>query len=371
MRSFLSCIVNKNLSVMKRLFHYLGAFTLSLILLFSCDENKEQQKFDEDQKVSYYSYEEEIVPTVDESNDLKGAKVGLWNSLTGPPAQVEGPYVGEVDGNIIVAGGFGVGGDLTTVQIYNIGGQVWTSGASVPVPNCEGTAVTVNDVFYVIGGRTNKNVFFSYDLFTDTWNTTLPALPSPRAGLASAVVGDMIYVMGGRTGTAPLSGTPLATVERYDILNNAWQTMAPLPSPRMDLAAAAVGNKIFVFGGSTGFLAGMMTDVDVYDPNTDTWDTSPTDMLTPRAVMYACADKGGMIYLIGGTSDGTTATGVVEAYKVSTDTWITGYASIPTPRGEAGAVSHAGGIYMVGGAQPHSGTFASVSAMEVFYPKKK
>ena len=58
----------------------------------------------------------------------------------------------------------------------------------------------------------------------------------------------------------------LATVERYDIASGVWTTVAPLPSARSNLAAAAVGGKIYVFGGCTGIFNGFLRDVDGVRP---------------------------------------------------------------------------------------------------------
>ena len=77
-----------------------------------------------------------------------------------------------------------------------------------------------------------------------------------------------------------------------------WSPVAPLLSPRSDLAAATIGGKIYVFGGcQAGVILG---DVDVYDPVTDTWNAAPADLPTPRAAMYSVASKGGTVYVLGG-----------------------------------------------------------------------
>lgn len=229
-------------------------------------------------------------------------------------------------------------------------------------------------LLYSIGGREGgpgssaRNAIWSYNPVTDTWNSTLTAMPTARAGLAVAVVGNAIYAIGGRTGTAgPNSPGKLAVVERYDIDTDSWTTVAPLPSARSDLAAAVVGGKIYVFGGFTG--AGALTGaVDVYDPTKNTWNTSPADMPTPRAAFYAVVRNGGTVYCIGGWNGvfpfNAAIGSLVEAYKVSQNSWTTGLPAMPTPRAEAGAIGRGGRIYILGGAQPGFGV--SVAANEAF-----
>jgi N-acetylneuraminic acid mutarotase len=129
-----------------------------------------------------------------------------------------------------------------------------------------------------------------------TW-VSLANMPTARRGLAAAVVGNALYAIGGSISTTPCSGSPLATVERYDIDTNTWSTVAPLPSPRSDLAAVAHGAEIYVFGGCVAPFAAI-NNVDVYDPVTDTWSTAPADMPTARSSIYGADAKGDRIYVI-------------------------------------------------------------------------
>jgi len=297
-----------------------------------------------------------------------------WASLEPVPAVgsgVEGMSVASVGNSIIAAFGFDPGlGDTATTRIYDIAHDTWLLGASAPAGSAssEGAGVAHGGLFYTVGGRAGggpSTDILSYDPASDTW-TVLTPMSTGRAGLAVAVVGDAIYAIGGRTGTGgPNSFGKLAVVERYDIDTNTWTTVAPLLSPRSDLAAAGVGGKIYVFGGfnAAGFA---VSDVDVYDPVTNTWSAAPADMPTARGAMYAVATKGGTVYVIGGWDGLGTGLSTNEAYKVATNTWTIGLLPMPTARAETGAVSHGGRVYIVGGGQPGFGN--SVSANEVFKP---
>jgi N-acetylneuraminic acid mutarotase len=275
-------------------------------------------------------------------------------------------------GNVIIAAlGFDPGaGDTSVTRIYDIATDTWSLGADAPGPSSEGAGIAHGGLLYNIGGRgAGFNANWSYDPVTDTWNAGLEPLPSGRNGLAVAVVGHAIYAIGGRTaGGGPCSGfgaAVLDTVERYDIASDAWTEVAPLLSPRQDLAAASVGGKIYVFGGcdESGIIVG---DVDVYDPTTDSWDFAPTDMPNPRASFYPVETKGGTVYAIGGWDGVGFGLSTNDAYKVSQDEWTTDLLPMPTPRAEVGAAGHGGRIYIVGGGQPGFG--AAVDANEVFKP---
>ena len=304
-----------------------------------------------------------------------------WATLA-PVPSVGGPGVGGVEGmsvasvgdEIIAALGFdSFPGDTSTTRIYDIASNTWSLGAAAPGTSSEGAGVAHGGLFYTVGGRVAgpgsapRADIWSYSPVSDTWNAALTPMPTARAGLAIAVVGDSIYAIGGRTATAgPCTGDgALATVERYDIASDTWTPVASLLAPRSDLAAAAVGGKIYVFGGCDN--AGtFLADVDVYNPVTDTWSTAPANMPTARAGMYAVATKGGTVYVIGGWDGVGPGLSTNEAYKVSQDTWTPGLLPMPTHRAEVGAVGHGGRIYIVGGSQPAFG--ASVDANEVFKP---
>src|SRR5512140_1859350 len=46
----------------------------------------------------------------------------------------------------------------------------------------------------------------------------------------------------------------------------AWSTRAPLPLPRTDHGVAAIGGKVYAFGGYSG---SMLARIDEYDPRAD------------------------------------------------------------------------------------------------------
>src|SRR5260370_34811885 len=156
-------------------------------------------------------------------------------------------------------------------------------------------------------------------------------MPTARAGAVAAVIDDGIFVIGGRLSTSgPCSGGPyLGTVEKYDTDTDTWSALAPLTNPRSDLAAGAHGGKIFVFGGCTGTASApsVTNEVDMYDPQTNTWTTTLAVMLTGRASLVA-GHAGDQVFAIGGT-DGVSASTLNEGYDILSKPWPAN-ASIPT-----------------------------------------
>ena len=306
---------------------------------------------------------------------------GTWRALAPVPARgsgVEGASVAAVStGEIVVAFGYD-NGDTRRTRIYDIRANTWRLGARAPAPpRSEGTAVSRGAFVYALGGRAQGAAISAldrYDAFADRW-TSLANMPTARAGLASAMIGAEIYAIGGRRQPGgPCSGGELRAVERYDLRSNTWTRLAPLPTNRSDLAAAAVNGRIYVFGGcrrdpATGEIT-FLRDVDIYSPATNSWSRAPRDLPARRAAFYQVAALGTSgpvpkVYVIGGWNGTGGGESTVWIYNTTTNAYTTG-TPMPTPRAEMGVATFRGKIYAVGGAQPAFG--ASVSANEVFSP---
>src|SRR5262249_56004693 len=67
-------------------------------------------------------------------------------------------------------------------------------------------------------------------------------MPTPRTEVAAAALGDKIYVIGG-------FGKGGDLVEEYDVKTDRWRRRASLPRQLHHIGAAAVGGKIYVVGG--------------------------------------------------------------------------------------------------------------------------
>ena len=117
-----------------------------------------------------------------------------------------------------------------------------------------------------------------------------------------------------------------------------WQTHAPLPVARTEVAAATLGREIAVVGG---FLegGGSSRRVDFYTPASNTWRSGPE---LPAAVNHAGATVSrGRLYVLGGYGAERSAFALVGG------SWQTIF--MPAPRAAAGAVALRGTIYVVGG----------------------
>ena len=180
------------------------------------------------------------------------------------------------------------------------------------------------------------------------WTTKSP-MPTGRFWFSCEVVDGKIYAIGGATA----AGAPtLATVEEYDPITDNWTTKQDMPTARCNMASAVVDGKIYIVGGDRIFQVGVAASermLEVYDPATDTWDTTKTNMPTDREGVSGCVVNG-IIYVVGGVAPGGVVLEVVEAYDPATDTWTT-KAPMNTGRWALSTVVVDGKIYAMGTGQ--------------------
>ena len=214
--------------------------------------------------------------------------------------------------------------------------------------------------------------------FAENWEQ-ITELPILRIGHVPAAAGGKIYVIGGFDHHENLDGQApaLSTVDVYDTQTNTWQTAANMPTPRVTPQVAVFSNEIYVFGGydrkgPRGTLR-YKKSVEMYHTGTDTWNKK-RDMPTLRnGFMTAVVD--GKIYVIGGSIHDKklgrdVATGLVEVYDPLTNRWEKG-ADMPTERGWTDAVVVDGKIYALGGYNWRWGLLGDqfVKSIEEYNPK--
>jgi hypothetical protein len=240
----------------------------------------------------------------------------------------------------------------------------WTTGlAALPVGLDGHAATAFGREIYVVGGVQNgsppqpRNNWF-YGVDSGSWDSTsATSVPSDRYDMGSAFYCGRIYFFGGVE-----HGGPLPKVEYYEPRSNTWQGVASMPQASTGPTATIIGSRIFVGGGTSpgfGDISGS-DKLQVYDPVNDSW-VIKASMPTKRDNVAAAA-WGGKLYVFGGRSNSTTHN-VVEAYDPETDMWETSLSQMPTATMRAGAATVGGKIYVIGG-QNSSGTLDIVQVYE-------
>jgi len=187
------------------------------------------------------------------------------------------------------------------------------------------------------------------------WETLAPATMK-RTEVAAAAIGEKIYLVGGFREPSwfeallnPFFNRPTVistdAVEEYDTTLDRWRLRAPLPISVHHASVASVANRLYVVGGLIQRPPGRSARVFAYDPITNSW-SERTPMPTPRGAL-GLAEYNGKLFAIGGIgTNGNSA--AVEMYDPVTDTW-TPRATLPTPRDHLAVATSNQRIYAIGG----------------------
>jgi non-specific serine/threonine protein kinase len=122
-----------------------------------------------------------------------------------------------------------------------------------------------------------------------------------------------------------------------------WTSLAPLPVPRTEVAAAAVGSEIAVVGGFTAD-GGVSSRADLYSPARNSWRRLPD---LPVGVHHAmAAGTPGRLYVVGGYR--TFGVPLRTAFVLERGRWRS-LPPMPFPRAAAGAAVAGRKVVVAGG----------------------
>ncbi|WP_371195230.1 Kelch repeat-containing protein [Glaciecola sp. SC05] len=151
------------------------------------------------------------------------------------------------DNNIYVLGGsiLTPAGTLATpwTFMFSIESQQWSKLADMPTAKST-KAIVKDNYIYVVGGYDEKSamqVFERFDISNQQWET-LPSLPKGISAHSLVSIEDRIFTFG--------NYDDLNDVFVYDYLTESWQAADFGYLPSRHNAATAVGNDIYVIGGT-------------------------------------------------------------------------------------------------------------------------
>ncbi len=187
----------------------------------------------------------------------------IWTTGANPPSNSlhhfqAVDYYGLILAVGAFSGSFPVESPVTVMRVYNPLTNTWHVGPTIPVGRRRGAAGAVvrNDTLYVLGGATNGHIdghvnwLDRYNFRTDTWST-LPNAPNQRDHFHAALKDNKIYAAAGRrTSIGNLFENTEPTIDRFNISNSTWDTIAAqIPTQRAGNTAAILGNELIVIGG--------------------------------------------------------------------------------------------------------------------------
>lgn len=159
-------------------------------------------------------------------------------------------------------------------MIYSADSQSeWVYQTPMEKSRKNASVVTAGEKLYVLGGENETgslSSFAAFDTEKKTWES-LPDYPGNVSGICkAAMIADSkdIYVIGGQTSTKT-DAKALKNVYVYHTESKQWQKKAAMKEGRTNLSTAVCDKKVYAFSK-----AGATDRVDVYDMNTDTWETT-------------------------------------------------------------------------------------------------
>lgn len=215
--------------------------------------------------------------------EIYDATTDSW-SAAAPMTTARGNHAATLlpNGKVLVAGGLNAGGAVDTAELYDPATDSWSSAGTLSAPR-NGPSATIlpsGKVLVVggIGGGFPSSTADLYDPATNTWTTAATALSSHADHAALPLASGKILMAGGSSGNG---GTSKVT-ELYDPATDTWSAAAPLNQfgASATIVLLSSGKALRIGGAYTG---PGLSDVEVYDPTTDT----PTPTLTPTLVPTA------------------------------------------------------------------------------------
>jgi N-acetylneuraminic acid mutarotase len=231
------------------------------------------------------------------SVDRYDVLLNTWSACTPMQSSRSWFAAAVLDGFIYALGGYSssMPGNIDTpsVERYNPTLDTWSSVANMTISRREFAAAALNGSIYAIGGYTTTLIATlasveRFDPETNTW-TLVASMSTARKAHAAVAVGRFVYVIGG---TSDNYASSLSSMDRYDPETNTWLSFPSMAQSRFDLAAVVVGAAdIYVLGGSFNATTTDLTDlssVEMYGVAAGTW-TTVAGLPFPRQDFAAAA----------------------------------------------------------------------------------
>lgn len=174
--------------------------------------------------------------------------------------------------DVLVVGGYGVGGGLSSTELYHPATALWSHAGDLSVPRTGHTAtLLLNGDVLVAGGYDSIGITASaqiYDSGTGTWRVAAN-MSGPRSHHSTTRLLDgdgSVLIVGGRD----LNGVPMASAELYNPTLNQWNPAGVMLVARTGHATTLLPTgQVLVTGGWDR--TGLIGTAELFDPNTGQW----------------------------------------------------------------------------------------------------
>jgi Tol biopolymer transport system component len=158
------------------------------------------------------------------------------------------------------------------------------------------------------------DTLLAYDIANNEWSELAPR-PVKAHGYQLAAYGNYIYAFGGFAYSSEHKPgwKSLATIDRYDIKQNKWQTIGTMSSPRSSNVAVTVGDKVFLAGGwdstpkfENDYDGKFLDGIEIFDLKSEKLELASYKLPLPlRRALTGIAYQG-KIVLVGGLGVGAS-----------------------------------------------------------------
>jgi influenza virus NS1A-binding protein len=258
--------------------------------------------------------------------------------------------VAELEGKLIVVGGYGRAECLRSVESYCPTTNVWTEELSLGEARGRVQIAVINGTIYAVGGCNGTTELDTVECLAlgkpdsevqspkpKKWKKC-SKLPFSRSNAGVCALANKIYCIGGWNGQAGIRQCDVYCPE-----TDTWTSIAPLNTGRCQAGVFAFNNKIWVVGGSDAW--NCLGTCETYDPEADQWSfTAP--LLTARRGC-GLAELNERLYCVGG-SDGNQSLKSTEYFDDDTQSWVLG-PTLSTARSIVSVVVVQNRLYAIGG----------------------
>jgi N-acetylneuraminic acid mutarotase len=282
---------------------------------------------------------------------------GIWDSQTPYPIPIMDEAIATQGGIMYSFSGVSNGPVTAASYKYDPTSNSWSSIAPLPGERENASAVSDGTYIYILGGWDGNGItqgtMFRYDPATDSY-TTMSSFTIATAAQGAAYVNGKIYRIGGCTDTCD---NFTGSVEAFDIANNTWTTVAPLPQALAWFMVTAQGNYLYTAGGIRPPETGKTYR---YDPSANTWsDAAISDL--PSVWWGGASSVLNDKSIIAGGYAGFQFSDSVAGLDMAnpTGTWLT-LTPMPAARSRMDSGTLGNALYVVGGRPAPDGFTGSV-----------
>ncbi|NXW56888.1 KLH33 protein, partial [Eurystomus gularis] len=234
-------------------------------------------------------------------------------------------------------------------------------------PRFRHAVAVVGNTLYILGGKHYYGVHdtlasvYRYQPMEDSWER-LASMTCGRSYFAAVALGDFIYALGGSSGELYCTNT----VECYDLANDTWRRCQPLPMALCGHAACALDGALYVSGGcdeTDQCRASLLR----YIPGASATFLAP---MNGQRAGHIMEEAGGQLYVAGGLCQRDGLIGykdqlAFEVYSPKLDIWVL---LSPLPRAHVvGGAAVLGGELLVLGGYSHE-TYQNTHLIHAYQP---